>query len=468
MPCRLAAVALLLVLAACSQRPKVALPEPAPPAATVFRNVSVFTAGDGDALLRGQDVVVVGEHIARVGPTGTVAVPENARIVAGEGRTLLPGLIDVHVHVGGVESAPWKARLPDEDLNLQRMLYAGITTVLDLGGPLDEARRFSRELASGARAGPELRYTGPHVAIRDGHPAAMVSLFVSWPVDRLLRPRLSFEVRDRADVERAVAKVAAHGGALVKITIDDIPKGASKLDLALARHAVERARAAGLRTIAHIGSNDDLEVALDAGVDALAHGVYREPLREDLVDRLAAAKVAVVPTVGVFTAIERLMHEGPEDFALVAELTDPEVRRAWARRPEKLRPEAIRAWTEEVHAARRARVENLALLHRKGVPLLVGSDSNNIGWPAGAALHRELDHFAEAGIPPVEVLRLATAANAAFLGLEDRGRIAAGLRADLLLVEGNPVEELASVHRIAGVFQRGREVRRTAPFGTAR
>lgn len=452
-----------LGVAGCGSKVRVAVPEPAVSAGLVIRNVHVFQ-GSGSGLLKSRDVFVSGDRIERIVPTGSASPPRGARVIDGNGGTLLPGFIDLHVHVGGLETPPWTIRVPNESLNLQRMLYAGVTTAVDLGGPLEGLRKTARDIAEGKVAGPDLFYTGPHLALRDGHPAALVSLLAPWPVDRMVRPRLSFEVRDEKDVARAVEQVAAHGGSFLKITIDDIPVGAPKLDLKLAKLAVNLAHERGLRVLAHIGSNDDLRVALDAGVDGLAHGVYREPLAEELIDRLVREGVAVIPTVGVFNAIERLMHEGPEDSELFRELTAPKVRRVLADKPETLKPDSVRLWVEVTHDAREIRTRNLALMREKGVRILVGSDSNNVGWVAGLGFIRELEHMVEAGFSPAEAIEMATQANAAFLGLNDRGRIHVGTRADLVLVDGNPVEEISDVRRIAAVVKAGREVTRTAPY----
>ncbi|MBI2058155.1 MAG: amidohydrolase family protein [Nitrospirae bacterium] len=453
---------LILCLASCAKRATLVRYSDSEGGLTVVRNVRVFPATGADAL-PGHDVWVVNGVIEVVLPTGRTPPPVGAQIVDGTGKTLLPGLIDVHVHVEGSPRPAWDMGLPNPRTNVRQLLYAGVTTAFDLGGPLKLLGKLRADIEKGSLPGPDLYYSGPHVAIKNGHPAAMVSMIVPGPFDRMVRPHVSFEVESEKDIDAALAEIRKLGGYLVKVTEDEIPLGAPMLPPALLAHAVRQAHEMGFKVAAHIGSNANALAAVDAGVDMLVHNVYREVLMPDTAERIRQAGVAVAPTIGVFHSIDLLAYEGPDTWPLMIQMVEPEVLEALRNRPKEWELKEIRPWLAAVHANREQRFRNAAMLREHGVTLLVGSDSANMGWPAGAAIHREMDYLVRAGYTPSEVLTAATRNNARAMGLTDRGTIEPGKRADLLLVEGDPTQDIEAVHRIAAVLAAGREIARGVP-----
>lgn len=429
----------------------------------VVQNVTVF-AGDATATTPGLDVWIEAGRIARIVPTGE-PIPEGIAIVDGRGKTLLPGLIDVHTHTTGTGSAPWKMGLPNPIANLEKYLYAGITTVFDLGGSTSQVAALQAKLRAGELVGPDLYFSGPHIGPADGHPAAVVSLIVPWPFDWLMRRQMSFEVETVADVAAAIAALKKANANLAKITIDELPLNVPKLPPDLVRTAVRAAHDAGYMAVAHIGTVADALLAVESGVDALVHGVYRETLTVTDAAKIAAAGVPMAPTVGVFHASAHLFHDAPEPWTpLETQLISPEIRHALASRPDDYKTDAdMDAWSALNWAHRDTRFANVAAMREAGVTLLVGSDSVISGWEAGASLHREMAHLVRGGYTPAEVLRAATFNNARAFKLADRGTIAPGQTADLLLVDGDPTEDIARVSEIVMVFRDGKKIRRTPP-----
>ncbi|MGV9313304.1 amidohydrolase family protein [Streptomyces sp. NPDC003691] len=340
---------------------------------------------------------------------GPIAAGTVGSVVDGAGRTLLPGLVDAHTHTF--------------DGSLAEALRHGVTTELDMFClPANLARQ--RRLAAERDDVADLRSAGTLATAPGGHP-----LRVMRDVAHLLpRPEDATEpfetLTGPAGAAAFVAARAAAGSDYLKIVIDDgepAPGAAHPvptLGLPTARALVRAARGAGLLTIAHIASAADAATALDAGVDGLGH-VWSDTAPDDpatvrLIRRAAGHGVFVITTL---------------------------------------------AYTEVIHAAdprRAARAAGIAgALHRAGVPLLAGTDATPFAPRHGEGLHRELELLTAAGLTPAAALTACTAAPARRFGLTDRGRIAPGLRADLLLVDGDPTRSVTAIRAVREVWRRG-------------
>lgn len=452
----------LLLVACASRPPDLVRWSPAPSGVTVFRQVDVFP-GEPAEVLRAQDVWVEEGTIRHLGPAGAREIPPGATVVDGEGLTLLPGLIDLHVHVFGGSAPPWKLALPQPLRNLQTFLWAGVTTVVDLGGELQESVELRGRIARGEVLGPRLLVAGPHVTAPGGHPVAMLQELVPWYVRLFLSDeQMAFQVRDAAQARSQVARLLSAGVDVVKVTSDTIPLEVPVIASEAARATVEAARGGGRKVFAHVGTNDDARRVLEAGVDVFAHGIYREPVEEDVLARLAGQGVAVIPTLAVFDTLDQVVRGGVETDAVQEAVRDPGVWKAIESRPAKYQvPAAFDGYLEAVRASRAHWLENVRRMREAGVNLLAGSDSPNVGSFGGAAFHKELRMLHQSGMSAAEVLRTATFLNARALGLEGEiGTVAVGRRADLLLVQGDPTDDLAHLHRIHSVYLGGRRLER--------
>lgn len=376
---------------------------------TLIRDVRVF---DGEKPLARQNVLVDGD---------TIATYDGGRVdveVAGAGRTLLPGLIDAHVHVF--------------DSSLAQALAYGVTTELDMfamPGNLARQRRLAAERDDVA----DLRSSGVLATAPNGHPT---QIFANLPAE--LKTQLGdaageFDtVSGPADAEPFVKARVADGADYLKVVIDhgttaggEIPVLSPDTVAAL----VAAAHDAGLKVVAHAASAADATVALDAGVDGLAHVPFDATPEQaaDVVARCADGDVFVVSTL----VYAEWLASGQADPAQTAA-------------PLRLD-----------HAATIA-----GMVAKAGVRLLAGTDANMIAPAHGAGLLRELELLVRAGLTPEEALRAATSVPATVFGLTDRGRIAPGLRADLVLVTGDPTTEVTAAANIVDVWRRG--VRRAA------
>jgi imidazolonepropionase-like amidohydrolase len=377
------------------------------------RDARVF---DGSAFRVGWTVVVDGTRIAAAGPQ--VQAPEGARIVDGRGRTLLPGLIDVHVHAVSAEA-------------LRAALAFGVTTEFDMFSLPGMA-------AGGGADAADLRSSGILATAPGGHGTEY-----GVPIPT---------VRGPEDAEGFVAGRVKDGADFIKIVLDDGRLfGGSRptLSAETVRALTAAAHARNRLAVAHIVTKNDVRVAVEAGVDVLEH-LYAGTPDADVAGLLARRRIPVTPTLSVMrTGCGKPGAALTTDNRLAIYLSQDAV--------ENLRfaPGPARS-AEDC----RAMLDSVRGLRAAGVTILAGTDVPNPGTAQGASLHGELELLVEAGLTPVEALRAATSAPAEVFGLKDRGRIAPGLRADLVLVEGDPSRDIRATRSIVMIWKAGAAVER--------
>jgi imidazolonepropionase-like amidohydrolase len=368
---------------------------------TLIRGVRVF---DGERALASADVLIEDDRIG---------VPDGGRVdveVSGAGRTLLPGLIDAHVHVA--------------DGALAQALASGVTTELDmfaLPGNLARQRRLAAERDDVA----DLRSSGVLATAPGGHPS---QIFDSLPPGQFGDAVGEFDtVAGPADVPAFVAARVAEGADYLKVVIDHGTTAGSSLPVlapATVTALVAAGHAADLRVIAHAASAADAKIALDAGVDGLAHVPFDTTWEEaaDVIARCVSEDVFVISTL----VYVELLASGDADPAQTAT---------------RQRLDHALTITGE--------------LHRAGARLLAGTDANMLAPAHGTSLHRELELLVEAGLSPTEALKAATSTTAKAFALTDRGTITPGHRADLLLVNGDPTTTITTTTAIEKTWRRG-------------
>lgn len=369
---------------------------------------------DGEHLTDHTAVRLTGGRITALGDD-TLRRPGDEHVDA-RGGTLLPGLIDAHVHL--LPGAPRQA------------LTFGVTTVLDMFSKPDTV---GEALARGA--GPDcadVRSSSVGATAPGGHPSMMYA-----PFPYVTGPR---------DAGRFVADRVAEGAAHLKVLYDDGtggPMPMPSLDVPTIAALAEAAHAAGLVVAAHVSTARGAMDLLPTGVDVLAHVPF-DALTGRQADAIAAAGVAVISTLSVADGFPggSLLTES----ALAARL-GPAWRAVLERQEQRWLPPQL----PDFAAAR----VNTRLLHAAGVPVLAGTDAPNPGTVHGASLHRELGYLVGAGLPPSAALAAATARPAEVFGLADRGRIRPGLRADLVLVDGRPDEDITATQRLTAVWKQG-------------
>lgn len=403
---------------------------------TAITGARVF---DGERSLGVTTVVVEGRTIARVGGD----VPDTAEVVDGSGGTLLPGLIDAHVHTS--------------PSSLALALRFGVSTELEMQGIHTRANRAA---ISEDDTVADVRSAGFGITPPGGHPSEL------FPPDFRPGPPPGGGPAGPAPVrpfcstpEEAVAfvpQLVGTGSDYIKFMVDDGSveghPGLPMLDQSTLDAGVAEAGRHGMLTVAHALTLDATRMCVDAGVDGLTHLFMDRPHTDEIVARIADAGMFVVPCVVLNASMMGITGAELADDPRVASRLDADwdatLRASFDRYPQ--------GRIDEVLASVRA-------LHDAGVDLLAGTDVSlpipSLGGLAhGASLHLELQYLVRAGLTPAEALRAATATPARRFGLDDRGRIAEGLRADLLLVDGDPTTSVSDTLDTRAVWRRGRRL----------
>lgn len=444
----------LMVVAGCAQHAFVE-PAPTPAGGYVFRNVQVFDARTGAVGVQPQDVHVRDGVIQRV--AANLGPVDGAQDLNG-GGVLLPGLVDVHTHTGGGSSLPNHLAVPHVEENLTALLYAGVTTVLDVGSFTPNVFELRAALASGQTLGPTLLAAGPIFTAPGSHPSALVEMLAPWPLKGFIKDHLVRAVTSPQDARRQVQALLPLNPDVIKVVVDELPLGAPRLGAEELAAICDEAHAHALPVVAHIGSSADALRALQAGVDALVHGVQRDAVTPEVLDALVGRRVPVAATMSVWHAVRRMEFADPVFTPLELEILRPATLAQLRGRPTGLEGQPIAQWAVKIRDAYAIQQANVRAMQARGVTLLAGSDSANVGHVPGAGLHLELDELVAAGLTPAQVLVAATLSNARFLTRNDEpgfGLVEEGRRADLLQVGADPTADIQAVHDIRTVMKGG-------------
>lgn len=389
---------------------------PAP--AVAFVGVNVIHA-DREQVLEDQTVVVRGGLIAEVGPSAKVRVPGGALRVSGRGKYLTPGLVDMHAHLNSPRELPL-------------YLANGVTTVYNLNGrPAHLSWR--EEVKRGELAGPNIYACGPTIRV----------------------------LSKAEDARRIIEEQHRAGYDSIKI-YNWVSKEAYEV-------LIGEARKRGMLVVGHIPREPGFEGTLKAR-QAVAHAeefvytFFDDKVDDDsrLPEAVRKTREAGVPVIATLVAFDHIIRQAEDLPALLAapetKYLAPWVRDEWA--PGKnlyqrrfANPESIAYLNKSLALQKKFVME----LHRAGGRVLTGTDAMNMGVVPGFSLHEELRNLIGLGFTPLEALRAGTSYPAEFLSpAGEFGAVAAGKRADLVLVEGNPLEDISRLSDPAGVMVRGR------------
>ena len=426
-------------------------------------------------------VLIDGDRIRAVGSRAQVALPKGITIVDGRGKWVAPGLIDAHVHFfqsGGAYTRPdvvdlRKVRPYEREIALlkaalprtfARYLLCGITSVVDVGGPFWNFE--VRDAAGRTAVAPRVAVAGPLVStvarpdLDIGDPP-IIKITTPDDARALVRRELErkpdlmkvwFVVRSLGN--ESLARSSNRGALRTPQTppaSDDLAAGK-----ALVAATVDEARKGGVRTAVHATELETARAAVEAGADVLVHSVFDKPVDDAFVALLKRRGVIYIPTLFVRTGYT---------LVLTGSFTPTPAERRWADPDVLATFEEVKSRPELTSRPRRASdpesdrvpLQNLKRLSDAGVTIAAGTDAGNIGTLHGPSIFRELRLMADAGLTPREVLASATTGGARVMGREkDLGGVAPGKLADLLILDRDPLVDVANLEAIHRVVKGGR------------
>jgi len=424
---------------------------------TAFVGATVIIRADAPPIANATILIEDG-RIAAVGHASEIPLRSDTMVLDMTGKWIIPGLIDAHVHFfqsGGlytrpdvidlravrpyaVELARIRARLPQ---TFARYLASGVTGVVDVGGPFWNFE--VRDLARRAAVAPRVAVAGP--------------LLATIAPKQLASDDPAIVRIDSPDAARAeVRRQAARKPDLVKIWFIRTRDENLIAELAWIRAAIVEAHALGLRVAVHATELETARLAVEAGADVLVHSIESAPVDDAFLALLRARGVIYITTLGVYEGYWEVLGQHVRLTDIDARVGDPDVIASFAELadlPDDVKP----AWLKPRPPPPISRIvlDNLKRVQAAGVVVAAGTDAGNIGTLHGPALHREFELMAEAGLTPAQILAATTTGAARAMGRDDIGAIEPGMRADMVILDADPLADMRNARRIHRVVKDG-------------
>lgn len=431
----------------------------------IITHVAVFNGRDS-TILENRDVVIKDGIILKIASGLDVSKFPEADVIDGKGKTLMPGLIDAHVHLTGSGAVPWSNVKADIEYNLTAYLYAGITTVYDLGGIGKRLNKISKKVADDKFVGPSIYHTHIPISVKGSHPIPLTETMLFWPLKSMVNA-ISPTIDAPEDAPKIIKKYLKNDVDYVKIICDQIPPGSPEMTFEQMKALIDAAHSSNKKVFVHIGSPQNAVDAVNAGADVLAHGVWRGQLTPEQADIIAQSGIPVIYTAAGFENVSHI-HKGEfepsslDSVLIPTKVLDPVTGENGR---DVHHQEVMNAFFENVSENEVFWKENFKLLKTRGVQILVGTDSNLPGTYAGATYLQELQTLKDRGMSNFEVLTAATYLNAQlFIENPNFGSVEEGKKADLLLLKGNPLENLDFMLEPELLFKSGEAFKRNIQF----
>ena len=377
---------------------------------TAFEGARLIV-GNG-RVIENATLVVEGAKIAQVGGKADVRVPNGARRVDLAGKTVMPMIVDTHTHLSTTRDGLIR--------DLKQRAYFGVSAALSLGLDGFELLGLRNEIVPGA--------------------ARFFS--AGKGITRIEPGRPTFQINSEAEARKAVQENATHRADIIKVWVDEREGKVEKVTPEQYAAVIDEAHNRGLRVTAHIFHMDDAKGLMRAGLDAFAHGVRDKDIDDETVSMFKARPYLTLtpnlPDRGVKKDLSWLRPGLPAaEFAKLEEANkdDPKAQTFYG-----------------------IQARNLAKLNAAGVRITLGTDGNRPWGP-----HEEMEDMVLAGMTPMQVIVAATRNSAGFVRMTDAGTLEAGMSADFIVLDANPLDDITNTRRISSVILRGATVDRTQP-----
>lgn len=412
----------------------------------VLKNLTLID-GTGNPAIANAALLIENGRITRIGSAERMTAPAGAQVIDLAGKFVMPGIINLHGHVGSTVDLASNASFytrENVEKNLRTYASYGVTTVLSLGTDLDLIYKIRDEQHAGRPTYTRIYTAGHGFTLKGGIGGA---------------PPATFALEDAAEIPKDVDTLAAKKVDFVKVWVDDALGHRKKIPFEMTKAIIDNAHRHNLRVDAHVFYLDDAKQLVNAGLDALAHSVRDQPVDDILIG--AMKKHGAWQSAATLTReASMFVYAKPPAFltdpfftrsvspAVIATLSDPDYQKKIAADPDFSKYAGILEMAQK----------NLKLLADAGIPYGMGTDTGPPGRFPGFFEHWEMELMVEAGLTPSQVIMAATKRGAEFLRAKDLGTIEVGKWADLLVLGADPRVNIHNTRLIEAVYIAGNQV----------